>query len=191
MTKLGSKLKNSLRNNSGTPYIPLLVLLIFFSFIALGGFVFEGLMAVGAILGGIVTRELLPKEMLDANEKTINFLGYIFLSPLFFLSIGAKVSLSSLLIGSSLIVLIYLFATFPKLLGSFLLFHKMLGNKRSLLMGLGLSVRFSTSLIVQLILLNAGLISLSLYSALIATAILMYPVIIGIYSWTLSQRKPP
>jgi len=191
MTKLGSRLKNILRRNSDTPYIALLVLLIFFSFIALGGLVFEALAAVGAILGGIVTRELLPGEMLNENEKVINFLGYIFLSPLFFLSIGAKVSLTSLLIYPSLIVFIWIVAKGSKLLGSFLLFHKMLGNKYSLLMGLGLSVRFSTSLIVQLILLNSGLISLALYSALIATAILMKPVIIGIYSWALSQRKPP
>jgi len=76
-------------------------------------------------------------------------------------------------------------------LSSFLLFHKLLGNKYSLLMGLGLSVRFSTSLIVQFILLGSGLISLALYSALIATAIFMKPVIIIIYSWVLSKGKPP
>lgn len=78
-----------------------------------------------------------------------------------------------------------------KLLGSFLFFRKMLGNKYSLLMGPGLSVRFSTSLIVQLILFNSGFISLALYSALIATAALMKPVIIGFYSWGLSSGKPP
>jgi Ca2+-transporting ATPase len=192
MTKLGNKFKNILRKNSNTPYVHLLlILLIFFSFAALGGLVFEALATVGAILGGIVTRQLLPAEMLNEDEKPINFLGYVFLSPLFFLSIGAKVSLTSLLIYPSLIVLIWIVAKGSKLLGSFLLFHKMLGNKYSLLMGLGLSVRFSTSLIVQLILFNSGFISLALYSALIATAALMKPVIIGIYSWGLSSGKPP
>jgi hypothetical protein len=58
-------------------------------------------------------------------------------------------------------------------------------------LGVGLGVRFSTSLIVQFILLNSGLISLALYSALVATAIIMKPIIIGIYSWGLSREKPP
>ncbi len=192
MTKLANKLKNILRRNSNAPYVhSLLILLVFFSFAALGGLVFESLATVGAILGGIVARQLLPEEMLNEDEKAINFLGYIFLSPLFFLSIGTHVSLTSLLIYPSLIVLIWIVAKGSKLLGSFLLFHKLLGNKYSLLMGLGLSVRFSTSLIVQLILLNSGLISLALYSALIATATLMKPVIIGLYSWGLSGGNPP
>jgi hypothetical protein len=42
-----------------------------------------------------------------------------------------------------------------------------------------------------LMLLNSGLISLLLYSTLIATAILIKPVIIGFYSWGLSRGKPP
>jgi Ca2+-transporting ATPase len=192
LIKLGNRLKNILKKNSDTPYVhSLLILLVFFSFAALGGFVFESLAAVGAILGGIVTRELLPKEMLNENEKAINFLGYIFLSPLFFLSIGAEVSLASLLLSPLLIVLIWIVAKGSKLLASFLLFHKLIGKKYSLLMGLGLSVRFSTSLIVQYILFNSGYISLTLFSALIATAILMKPVIIGIYSWGLANGKPP
>jgi len=192
MTKLANKLKNILGKNSNKPYVhSLLILLVFFSFAALGGFVFESLAAVGAILGGIVARQILPEKTLNEDEKAINFLGYIFLSPLFFLSIGAHVSLTSLFISPLLIVLIWIVAKGSKLLGSFLLFHKLLGNKYSLLMGLGLSVRFSTSLIVQYILFSSGYVSLALYSALIATAVLMKPVIIGFYSWGLSTGRPP
>jgi len=192
MTKLGSKIKNILRKNSKTPYVHLLLfLLLFFSFSALGGLVFEDLAAVGALLGGIVTRQLLPEEMLNEEEKAINFLGYVFLSPLFFLSIGASVSLTSLFISPLLIVLILVVAKASKLSASFLLFRKMLGTKYSLLLGVGLGVRFSTSLIVQFILFSSGIISLTLYSALIATAIILKPIIIGIYSWGLSSGKPP
>jgi Kef-type K+ transport system membrane component KefB len=129
--------------------------------------------------------------MLNEEEKAINFLGYIFLSPLFFLSVGANVSLPSLFISPLLIVLILIVANSSKLLVSFPLFRKMLGTKFSLLLGVGLCVRFSTSLIVQFILFSSGLISLALYSALIATAIVLTPVIIGIYSWGLSSGNPP
>ncbi|MFQ5836409.1 MAG: cation:proton antiporter [Candidatus Bathyarchaeia archaeon] len=192
MTKLGSKLKTTLRKNSNMSYVHLLLLLfVFFSFAALGGLVFEDLATVGALLGGIVARQLLPEEMLNEDEKAINFLGYVFLSPFFFLSIGANVSLTSLFISPLLIVLILVVANSSKYLTSFLLFRKMLGTKYSLLLGVGLGVRFSTSLVVQFILFSSGYISLALYSALIATAIIMKPIIIGIYSWGLSSGKPP
>lgn len=191
LSKSANKLKTILRKSSNTPYVhSLLLLLIFFSFAALGGLVFESLATVGAILGGIVGRQLLPEEMLKEEENAFNFLGYIFLSPIFFLSIGTSVSLTSLLIYPSLIVLIWIVSKGSKLLGSFTVFHKVLGTKYSLLMGLGLSVRFSTSLIVQFIMFNSGYISINLYSALIATAVLMKPVIIGLYSWGLSGAGP-
>ena len=190
--KIGSRIRRILEENHLPPFVfSLLTLFVCFVFIALGGFVFESLATVGAILGGASLRALLPKERLYQNERAMEFLGYIFLSPLFFLSIGASVSVASLLVSPSMIVLIWIVAKGSKLLASFTLFHKLLGYKYSLLLGLGLSVRFSTSLIVLFILMNSGLISLALYSALIATAIFMKPVIIGIYSWGLASGKPP
>jgi len=192
MTNLAGKVRNILAKNSNTPYVhTLLVLLVFFSFAALGGFVFEDLAAVGVILGGIVARQLLPEKMLIEDEKAVNFLGYIFLSPLFFLSIGADVSLTSVLIYPLLIICILIVANISKYLVSFLLYREMLGTKYSLLLGVGLSVRFSTSLIVQHILFSSGFISLALYSSLIASAIVLMPIIISIYSWGLSSGNPP
>jgi len=192
MMRVGGKIKRVLEKNHLPPYFySLLTLFICFSFIALGGLVFESLATVGAIFGGIAFRGLLPKERLYQNERAVEFLGYMLLSPLFFLSIGASVSVTSLVVYPLLIALIWLVSKGSKLFASFLLFRKLLGSKYSLLLGFGLSVRFSTSLIVQFILLNFGLISLALYSSLIATAILMKPVIIGFYSWSLSKERPP
>lgn len=192
LIKLGGKIRNILRKNSNFGFLrPLLILLIFFSFVVLGEFAFESLAAISAIFGGIVARALLPKERLHADERAVDFLGYIFLSPLFFLSVGANVSLTSIVVYPLLIVMIWAVAKGSKLFASYLLFREQLGTRYSLLLGLGLSVRFSTSLIVQYILFNSGLISLALYSALVATAVLMKPVILSIYSWALSSGKPP
>lgn len=186
------RIQNSLSNHVTAPYVSsLIALLVFFSFVAIGGYVFDGIATVGAILAGVVVRGLLPKERLYENERAIEFLGYIFLSPLFFLSIGAEVSITSIVVFPLLIASIWLVSKGSKVLASYALFRKLLGTKYSLLMGIGLSVRFSTSLIVQSILFSNGLISLTLYSALIATSIFMKPVIIGIYSWALSKGKPP
>jgi Kef-type K+ transport system membrane component KefB len=157
----------------------------------MGGFFFESLATVGAILSGIVARQLLPKELFSQNEKAINFLGYVCLSPFFFLSVGSNVSLGSLFSYWLMIVSICVIATGTKLFASYMVFQKLLQTKYSLLLGLGLSIRFSTSLIVQYILLDSGVISLDLYSALVLTALLLTPLISGIYSWFLSSEKPP
>jgi hypothetical protein len=76
-----------------------------------------------------------------------------------------------------------------KLSGSYLLFRKMLGKRRSLLLGLGLSVRFSTGLIVQYVLFVSGLITSDLYSALIASAVIMTPIVLVVLPWALCREK--
>lgn len=192
LVKNSAKIKDGLSNHYVAPYVSsLLTVILFFSFVAIGGFVFEGLATVGAILAGMVVRSLLPKERLYENERAIEFLGYVFLSPLFFFSIGASVSLPTLAIYPSLLLLIWLVSNSSKLFSSYILFKKMLGKKYSLLLGLGLCIRFSTSLIVQYTLYSANFISLALYSALVASAIFIKPITIGIYSWALSRGKPP
>ncbi len=192
IAKFGSKIGGILEKNHTPSFIfSLLTLLVFFSFVALGNFAAESVASVGAIFGGIALRELLPKERLYQNEQAIEFLGYIFLSPFFFLSVGASVSIATILVSPLIVGLILLVANGSKYFASVALFRKLLGFKYSSLMGIGLGIRFSTSLIVQFILLKSGLITLDLYSALIAAAIFATPVIIITYSWALSRGKPP
>jgi Kef-type K+ transport system membrane component KefB len=192
LLKVGRKIRLYLEKNHPPSFVfSVLTLLICFLFIAMGSYISDSLAAVGAIFGGMVLRGMLPKERLYQNERAVEFLGYVFLSPIFFLSIGATVSLDSIFIAPLLILLIALTATTSKCLASLLLLRKLLGTKYSLLAGIGLGVRFSTGLIVQLILLKLGFISLNLYSALVATAIILNPFIIALYSWGLSKEKPP
>jgi len=192
LTKVGAKIRNILSNSANSEFLrPLLIMLVFFSFVVLGGFIFESLAAISAIFGGIVSRGLLPKEKFQNDERVVNFLGYIVLSPMFFLSVGASMSFASVLLYPLLIAIILLATAGAKLSGSCLLFRKSLGVKHSLLLGLGLSVRFSTGLIVQYVLLSSGLISLDLYSALIASAVFMTPLILIVLPWALSKEKPP
>lgn len=192
LMRVGGKIMEILREADGYDFLrPLLILIVFFFFVTMGASVFHSLAAVSAIFGGLVVRQFLPKEKLHMDERSVDFLGYIFLSPLFFLSIGAEVSLTSVVFYPLLIVLIWAVAKGSKLFASYLLFKGVLGRKYSLLLGLGLSVRFSTGLIVQYILLSSGLITSALYSALVLTAVLMKPVILIVLSWALSKGKIP
>jgi Kef-type K+ transport system membrane component KefB len=108
---------------------------------------------------------------------------------MFFLSVGASMSFVSIFLYPLLIGVILLSTIGAKLSGAFLLFRKMLGRKHSLLLGLGLSVRFSTGLIVQYVLLLSGLITLELYSALIASAVIMTPLILVMLPYALCREK--
>ena len=190
LVKIASKIKNVLSNNINFGFVrPLVVMLIFFSFVVVGNFVFESLAAISAIFGGIVARSLLPTENFQSDEKVVNFLGYIVLSPMFFLSVGANMSFASIFVYPLLITVILLATLGAKLSGAYLLFRKLLGKRHSLLLGLGLSVRFSTGLIVQYVLLISGLITLDLYSALIASAVIMTPIILVTLPYALCREK--
>ncbi len=190
LVKIASKIKNVLSNNVNFGFIrPLMIMFIFFSFVVVGSFVFESLAAISAIFGGIVARSLLPTENFQSDEKVVNFLGYIVLSPMFFLSVGASMSFASIFVYPLLMVVILVSTLGAKLSGAFLLFRKLLGRKHSLLLGLGLSVRFSTGLIVQYVLLISGLITLDLYSALIASAVIMTPIILIALPYSLCREK--
>ena len=190
LAKLASKIKYFLTNNVNFSFIrPLIILIVFFSFAVVGSFVFDSLAAISAIFGGIVARSLLPTENFHDDEKIVNFLGYILLSPIFFLGVGASMSFSAVFVYPLMLIVIMISTFGAKLSGSFVLFHNMLGNKQSLLLGLGLSVRFSTGLIVQYVLLTSNLITLNLYSALVASAVVMTPIILFVLPWAICREK--
>jgi Kef-type K+ transport system membrane component KefB len=187
---VGSKIRYALSNHVNFSFIrPLVIMLTFFSFVVIGGFVFDSLATISAIFGGIVARNLLPTENFHSDEKVVNFLGYIVLSPMFFLSVGASMSFSSVLVYPLLFIAVLFTTTSAKLSGAYLLFRKLLGVKHSLLLGVGLSVRFSTGLIVQYVLLLSGLITQDLYSSLIASAVIMTPIILVVLPWALCREK--
>ena len=188
--KIGDRLKNALGSIHGPPYIPsFLLLLTFFSFTALGGLIYENLAAIAAIMGGIVTQEIFPERILKENRKAINFLGYFFLSPFFFLSLGAKISVASILVSPLLIILIIIVSFGSRVLAATVFFNRLFGVKYSFIMGVGLCAKFSTSVIAENLLFNSGFISPMLFSAIMTAYITMKPTIVSIYSWGLSTAK--
>lgn len=190
LMKFAPKIKLFLSNRVTLSYVrPLLILLLFFFFVALGGFVFDSLAAISAIFGGLVTRSLLPVEHFQNDEKVVNFFGYIFLSPIFFLSVGSGLSFSTIYVFPLLLFVILLATFCAKMFGSYLLFHNVLGKKNAALLGLGLNVRFSTGFVVQYVLLISGLITLDLYSALIASAVILTPTILVVLPLVLRRKE--
>jgi hypothetical protein len=98
-------------------------------------------------------------------------------------------SLDALLTYPLLIVAILAISLFSRLSLSYLLFHKLLGKRQSLVMGVGLTSKFSTSVISENILFSSGLIAQPLYSAIMAAFIILKPIIVAVFSRSLAITK--
>ena len=147
----------------------LLILAIFFLFIGLGKFAEAA--ALGALLAGIFVKNFLPKEKILAVESEIRALTYGFFGPIFFFWVGADINVNYLLTTSWLVLLVIAVAYSAKILASYLVGKKELGKKSSILMGVALGVRFSTSIVIVKFLFEKTLIGTELYSVLIASTI--------------------
>jgi hypothetical protein len=76
-----------------------------------------------------------------------------------------------------------------RLLVSFLMFRKTLGKRESLVMGVALSNKFSTSVISENLLFTSGLIAAPLYSAIMVVFLILKPIVIGVFSHNLAIIK--
>ncbi len=149
--------------------ISLLVLAIFFLFIGLGKFVEAA--AIGALLAGVATKNFLPERRIEAIEPQIKFLTYAFFGPTFFFWVGIDTNVNYLLTASWLVFLVIAVTYSAKILAGYLVGRKELGTKPSILMGIALGVRFSTSIVIIKFLFEKTIIGPELYSVLIASTI--------------------
>lgn len=169
--------------------IPFLIFLIIYAYIYFGANRTENLDVIAAIFSGIAVQRLLPKEYIQKYKHPVYFVGNIFLGPFFFLSLGGKMSFSAVLQYPFLILVIIAISLLSRLTVSYLLFHKLLGKKQSLVMGVGLTSKFSTSVISENLLFTSGLIALPLYSTIMGAFIVLKPIIIIVFSRFLATTK--
>ncbi len=143
-------------------------LLVFFLFLAIGKY--AEATAIAALLSGIALSNFLPRHLLEKIESEIRVLAYGFFAPIFFLWVGATISLNSVFNAPLLAFAIFIVASLSKIFSSLLVARGKLGFKPAVLLGTGLCVRFSTSLVIVKILYEAGVIDLTLYSALVTVS---------------------
>jgi len=146
------------------------ILFLFFLFIGIGRLADAA--PLGAILAGVVVRVFLHDNRLKAVESEIRTMTYGFFAPLFFFWVGASLDLGYLASAPLLILTIVIVSSVAKLGASFLVGHRELGGKGSLLLGVGLLVRFSTGIIIMKFLLDHGVIDTELYSVIVASTII-------------------
>jgi len=165
----------------------LLTLAIFFLFIGVGKIAEAG--ALGALLAGVFVKNFLPKERTSAIESEIKALTYGFFGPIFFLWVGVDTDVNYLLASPLLVLLVIAVAYSAKILASYLVGKKELGTKPSILMGIALGVRFSTSIVIIKFFFEKALIGVELYSVLIASTILFKFIIPFLRSFLIQKWK--
>ncbi|MDY6777219.1 MAG: cation:proton antiporter, partial [Candidatus Nanohaloarchaea archaeon] len=159
----------------------LFVLFAIFGFIRLGHYAHAS--AIGALMAGIAIKNFLPQKRLEAVEREVKAVTYGFFGPLFFLWVGLDVSitvpsqlpfntgLAPVYVFVGLILMQIILVKTVKIGASYLMGHNHLGVRKSILMGISLSVKFSTSIVILKMLFEQGLIGDALYSVLISAKI--------------------
>jgi Ca2+-transporting ATPase len=150
----------------------LLTIIILFVF---GGFAEHtdlGLV-VGAIVAGMLMRPVFNASG-DAGvqaAKAVRAVSYGFFGIIFFLWIGMSVDLSGILKAPELAILLFLSAFVGKIIGIFLMVPLgKINSKEAWTISIGLNARLTTEIIVAKLLLDAHLIDIELFTALVAAS---------------------
>ena len=167
LTKLKNKAQKLKVPGLGMTF--LIVISIMLLFIGVGGY--AGFGPLGALIAGLAAKNFIPKKRLKAVTSDIKSISYGFFAPIFFLWVGITADIKYLIAYPLLVLLVIGVADASKLLGSYIATRKELGSKKAILLGIALSVRFSTSIVVIKLLFEKSLIPQSLYSVLIASTI--------------------
>ena len=151
-------------------FLFLLVLSILFLFVGFGKT--GEVAAIGALLAGVTIKNFLPSEKLSKLETEIKTISYEFLGPIFLFWVGIDINPNYLISAPLLVLLIVIITYGAKILASFLVGKEELGKKESLLMGVALGARLSTSLVIIKFFFEKNLIGSNLYSLLIAATLI-------------------
>ncbi len=170
----------------------LFVLFVLFLFLGIGEL--ANAASVAALLAGISLNAFIPNNRIEKIKSGLKMLCYGFFAPVFFLSVGMTMDIHYLFSFPLLVLLVVVVSNSTKLLGSWIIGRKELGTKQSVLLGIGLSVRFSTSIIIIKILFDNQLIGADLYSVIVASSIafkFIVPVLFSnlIVRWKIAKIK--
>ncbi len=158
----------------------LFIIFIFFLFLGIGKYAHAT--AIAALISGIALKTFIPNKRLNFLENEVKTMCYGLFAPIFFLWVGLSTNFSYIFSHPLLVLLIIFVSSSAKILGSFIVGKKELGEKESILLGIGLCVRFSTSMVIVKILLDNGFIDQGLYSIIIASSMLFVLVIPILFS---------
>ena len=148
----------------------LFVVFFAFAFIGVGALVGAG--AVGAMLAGMSLRNFIPEKKIKLVENEMRTLSYGLFAPIFFVWVGLDTDVYFLVKYPLLLIGLILMINATKIITCYFMGKKLLGKKQSLFLGVSLTVKFSTSIVIIKLLFERNLIPIELYSVLVGTTVL-------------------
>lgn len=127
------------------------------------------LMPLVAISLGALTNKFSNNEKFD---KVINILALFIFGPFFFFYAGTEANVKIIFDKFFLVVFLTLLIKAAKVTSSYFTARNSLGAKKSIILGISLSIKFSTSIIILILLLQKNLITQELFSVLVGIKIL-------------------
>lgn len=147
----------------------LFVIAVFFLFVGVGEYANAGPLA--ALIAGMALRLFTPENRLSLLNSDLKTVAYGLFVPVFFFGVGAKLDVGYLAAAPVAVVVVVLVSAVAKVLASVFTARKDFGTRGSILLGIGLSVRFSTGIVIVAFLYSHDFIGSGLYSAMIASSI--------------------
>ena len=174
------------------PTLFLFWLIVLFIFIWTGYFVESA--ALWAIFAWIALKNLMPRDRTEKFEWIIRTIAYGLLVPIFFLSVWSEVNLNYLITAPWLILSVLAITIITKIIISYFWSRKKLWTKKSILLWIWLSAKFSTSIVILTMMFEKSLISSELFSVLIWAMIVsqfIIPVSLSMFlkKWKLKFTK--
>ncbi len=160
---------------------------LFVLFLFIGVSLFADSAPLGALLAGISLKIFMPEKRYKFIESEIKSMSYGFFAPIFYLWIGSTLELNYILSAPLIIIALMVLTNGLKILGSYIIGRKKLGLKNSFIMGIGLSARFSTSIILVKILYENNIIQQDLYSIIVASSVLFTIIIPLLFSFLIAK----
>ncbi|MGQ4873085.1 MAG: cation:proton antiporter [Promethearchaeia archaeon] len=183
--KLGKRIQSIIQKNKNIPpfIVPFLILSTLYLYVVLSSLNSETMGLIGAIFAGIAVKAMIPEKMMKKQGNALRYAFMFLISPIFFFSMGYKISLITLLVAPLVIVMFVLISVIIRVSGSTLIFRKRLGStKEAALLGVGVCAKFSTSIIIITILYTSGCISQYIFSVLMGAFLLMKPLIVIVFA---------
>ena len=165
----------------------LLTLFILFLFIGVGEYSHAA--PIAALLAGISLKTFIPERRLTLIESEIKTMCYGFFAPIFFLWVGSSIDVGYIAAYPLLVLLVVVVSSGAKIIGSYLVGKKELGRREALLLGIGLSARFSTSAIIIKLLFENKLIDVGLYSVIVTSTVIFTFFVPILFSTLLAKKK--
>ncbi|BDY12519.1 HAD-IC family P-type ATPase [Hydrogenimonas cancrithermarum] len=172
-----------------------LIMLMIITLFIFGGFAeYADLgLVVGAIVAGILMHPVFDDAGVAGERATraIRAIGYGFFGIVFFLWVGISVDLKGLIDAPELAILLFLAAFVGKIVGIFLMVPmKKLTVKEAWTIGIGLNARLTTEIIVAKLLLDAQLIDIELFTALVAASSVSTIIVPLTFSMLVARWRP-